>query len=30
MDSSTVRLICAVLAAVLLFTIVIRRRKRVE
>ena len=30
MDSSTVRLICALVAAVFLFTIVIRRRKRVE
>jgi hypothetical protein len=30
MDSSTVRLICAVMAAVLLFAIVFRRRKHVE
>jgi hypothetical protein len=29
MDSSTIRLICAIMAAVLVFTIVLRRRKRV-
>jgi hypothetical protein len=30
MDSSTIRLICAVLAVVLIGTIVMRRRKRVN